>query len=217
MTAGAFQSALARLIVEPAFGRRVRREGAAALRGRPLSAAERQRLLAAAAGAGTDVEAEGEGPEHDVFPNLDQGPALRDLLARLPLTFTLLDVATSRRELAAFWAGRAATSFYLLEQAIAFCDHLLARADDLPVPYLVEIVAYERARLALQRERTDGTEAPLEWVEFEHDPLSLIGEIAAGRIPKRAGRRRCFLIGRRIGAEPEWRLTDPLDRMFAVG
>lgn len=209
MTVGAFQTALARILVEPAFERRVREEGAAALRGRPLSVAERERLLAVAA----DGSDSADDPEDDANASLDRGPALRDLLGRLPLTFTLLDLVTSRRELAAFWGGRVPPGFYHLEQAIAFCDHLLARRDEIAVPYLAEIVAYERARLELLREPPDGGDAPLEWVEFEHDPLFLIGELAAGRIPERPGRRRCFLVGRRIGPEAEWRLADPIERM----
>ncbi|HUO86708.1 MAG TPA: hypothetical protein VM617_04895 [Thermoanaerobaculia bacterium] len=200
MTAAAFQSALARLIVDPAFRERVREEGAPALRGRPLDPGERARLLAAAGDPGMAVTA-----------TLHRGFRLSKLLGRLPLTFTLLDAATSQRELGAFWAARTPTSLYYLEEAIAFCDHLLARADHLDVPYLAEIVGYERAGLELQRARPDGADPPLEWVEFEHDPLPLIGEVAAGRIPANADRRRCFLIGRRIGDEAEWRLADPID------
>lgn len=206
MTVAAFQSALARLIVDPAFRDRVRREGAPALRGRPLAPGERSRLLAAAGDPGMAVTA-----------TLHRGFRLSKLLGRLPLTFTLLDAATSQRELEAFWAARPPTSLYYLEEAIAFCDHLLERADDLDVPYLAEIVGYERAGLELQRARPDGTEPPLEWVEFEHDPLTLIGEVAAGRIPARAERRRCYLIGRRIGDEAEWRLADPIEQMVAAG
>ncbi|HEX6203239.1 MAG TPA: hypothetical protein VF100_09570 [Thermoanaerobaculia bacterium] len=199
MTAAAFQSVLARLIVDPDFRRRVRREGAAALRGRPLTDRERDRLLAAAADPGMEVTA-----------TLHRGFRLSKLLGRLPLTFTLLDPATSRRELDAFWAARPPAGFYYLDEAIAFCDHLIGRAEALGVPYLGEIAAYERAGLELQRPRPAGEEAPLQWVEMAHDPLPLIAALADGRVPPAAPPRRCFLVGRRIGDDTEWRLAEPI-------
>lgn len=199
MTAAAFQSVLARLIVDADFRRRVRRDGAAALRGRPLSDRERDRLLAGAADPGMEVTA-----------TLPRGCRPSKLLGRLPLTFTLLDPATSRRELAAFWAARPPAGFDDLDEAIAFCDHLIGRAEELRVPYLCELAAYERAGLELQRPRPAGEEAPLQWVELVHDPLPLIAALADGRVPPAVAPRRCFLVGRRIGDETEWRLAEPI-------
>ena len=197
MTAAAFQNAVARLIVDEPFRARVRAEGEVALPGRALTAAERRRLLAAAADPGMEITA-----------TLHRGFRLSKLLGRLPLTFELLDPAVSRRELDAFWAERPPKSFYYIEEAIAFSDYLARHAERLAIPYLAEVVAFERAGLELQRARPDGSPPPPQRVAFEHDPTPLIEAIAAGKVPESLPRRPCELVGRRVGGDTEWTLTE---------
>jgi hypothetical protein len=205
VTAAAFQSALARLIVEPPFRERVRSAGAAALP-RGLAARERRRLLAVASDPGLDITC-----------TLHRGFRLAKLLAQLPLTFTVLDADTSRREVELFWSRRPPASFYFLEEAVAFCAHLLARPAALPLPYLAEVAAYEKAGLELERALPPGTEVSPRRVEFRHDPLALLDELAQGRVPARVAPRHCFLVGRRRGAAVEWRLAEAAAAPPATG
>lgn len=145
MSLPAFQTALARLIVDSDFRRAVRQQGAAALASE-LTGRERQRLLTVASDPGLEITR-----------TLHKGFRLGKLLAQLPLTCTLLGEEILAREIDAFWQQRLPVSFYYLEEAIAFCDHLLGRARaELDLPYIEEIVAYERAGLELQRARPGG-------------------------------------------------------------
>jgi len=198
MTAAAFQSGLAKLIVDPCFRERVADEGDAALPS-GLDDLERRRLLAVAADPGLAITAK-----------LHRGFRLGKLLTLLPLSFALIDRGTAAGELELFWRRRPPAGFYFLEEAVAFCDHLLARLEqgDLEAPLLAEIAAYERAALELQRARPEGEETPEQRVSFEHDPLPLIADLAAGRAPAPIP-RRCQLVGRRTPeAEIEWRLVE---------
>ncbi len=197
MSAAAFQSALSRLIAEADFAAAVVAEGEAALPA-GLRGVERRRLLAVAGDPGLGITR-----------TLHQGFRLSKLLNLLPLTFTLLGRDVARREVARFWRRRPSMGFYFLEEAVAFCEHLLERwAEDGEVPadagpaapYLVEIVDYERAGLELQRARPAGAAMPPQWVEFRHDPLPLLAELAQGRVPAETAERPCAMVGRRVPA-----------------
>lgn len=196
MSAPVFQSALARLIVDPDFRDAVRAQRETALPG-PLTALERERLLAVSVDAGLDITR-----------TLHKGFRLGKLLTHLPLTRVLLDRETLAREVGEFWRRRPPVSFYFLEEALAFCDYLLERrrAGDLEVRYLDEITAYERAALELQRARPDGSPPPPQTVDFHHDPLPLIAALARGEVPAAAAARRCQLVGTRDDGRLAWHL-----------
>ncbi|MFY9821329.1 MAG: hypothetical protein WAM82_08100 [Thermoanaerobaculia bacterium] len=197
MSAPAFQSALARLIVDPDFRDDVRERREVALVA-DLTARERERLLAVSVDRGLDITR-----------TLHKGFRLGKLLTYLPLTRILLDRDTLAREVGEFWRRRPPVSFYFLEEALAFCDYLLerVRTGDVEACYLEEITAYERAALELQRTRPDGSAPPPQAVEFRHDPLPLIAALAHGEVPAAAAERHCWLLGTREDGRLEWSLA----------
>lgn len=197
MSAAVFQSALSRLICEADFAAEVVARGESVLPPE-LTGVERRRLVAVAGDPGLRVTR-----------TLHQGFRLSKLLNLLPLTFTLLGRDVARREVAAFWRRRPSMGFYFLEEAVAFCEHLLEGWAEAGVPdagpatpYLVEVVDYERAGLELQRARPAGEAVPPQWVEFRHDPLPLLAELGRGRVPAEAEERHCAMLGRRVPAAP---------------
>src|SRR5687768_16035416 len=131
----AFQTELARLITSPQFRKTVREVGTKAL-SEVLMCLERRRLLAVANSSGLEVAW-----------SLHKGFRLHKLLSRLPLTCALIDNEILAREIGSFCEQTPPTSFYFTTEAIAFCDHLLVRAIELGVPYMEEVVAFERATL----------------------------------------------------------------------
>jgi hypothetical protein len=175
MTALAFQTALARLIVEPDFRDAVRAEGAVALPG-PLTPLEASRLATIAGDRGLDMNR-----------TLHKGFRLGKLRALLPLTCSLLTPARLAREVAAFWQANPPSSFSFLPEALEFCAFLERRA--LRSVYLAEVLAYERATLELEQAQL-GPAAP-QSVRFRHDPVQLLGTLAAGRRPRRVAERPC--------------------------
>lgn len=194
MSLAAFQSVLARLILEPEFRDRVREGEAAALQGE-LTDGERERLRRIAADPGLDVNR-----------TLHKGFRLGKLRALLPLTCSLLGSRALTREVAAFWAERPPSGFYFLPEALEFCDFLAARR--VRRKYLPEIVAFERAALELQRARFD--EPPPQLVHFEHDPAALLAAVAGGRRPRGIPARRCLAVAQRdASGAVQWRIAEP--------
>lgn len=198
MTHRAFQAALARLATEAGLRERARSEGDAAF-GPDLTALERRRLQAVAADRGLDVTI-----------TLIKSFRLGKLLTLLPLTRTLLGDKRLAREVALFWRSCPPTSFYLVEEAFAFCDHLEERRRlGLRVGYLEEVVAYERAMLALRRVRPNGTRPPSRQVRFRHDPRQLLAPLSRGERPRRIPKRSCMLSGALTAdGSVEWRVVD---------
>jgi len=193
MTALAFQTALARLIVEPEFRDAVRAEGTAALPG-PLTPREASRLATIAGDRGLDMNR-----------TLHKGFRLGKLRALLPLTCSLLAPARLAREVAAFWGANPPSSFSFLPEALEFCAFLEQRP--LRSVYLAEVLAYERATLELERARLGP--APPQSVRFRHDPVRLLGTLAAGRRPRSVPERPCLLLGSKEGDAPtRWTLVD---------
>ncbi|HEX8502975.1 MAG TPA: hypothetical protein VF659_20495 [Pyrinomonadaceae bacterium] len=198
VTQVAFQSALARLVTDLDFRADVRGRGRAALP-EGVSEVESERLLAAAGDRGLDAAR-----------TIYKGFRLSKLLLTLPLTNTLLGPERMTAEVSAFWEGRPPVSFYYVEEALAFCEHLLGRAGAGPrVPYLREVVCYERASLVLERARLAGERAGEQRVEFRHDPAALLSTLAAGRRPRKVPAARCVIAGRlsRRGAV-SWRVVE---------
>ncbi len=193
MSLATFQTALARLIMEPDFRDRVRTGGDAAPSG-DLDDIERARLRGIAADPGLDVNR-----------TLHKGFRLGKLRALLPLTCRLLGSRALMREVAAFWSERPPSGFYFLPEALEFCDFLATRR--LRGRYVREVVAFERATLELQRARFDAP--PPQEVHFDHDPSALLGAVASGRRPRAIPRRPCVAVARRDeGGEVHWQITE---------
>jgi len=170
MSALAFQTALARLIVQPDFRDAVRRDGAAALPG-PLTALEASRLATIAHDRGLDMNR-----------TLHKGFRLGKLRALLPLTCALLTPTRLAREVAAFWQANPPASFSFLPEALEFGAFL------------------ERARVG---------PAPPQSVRFRHDPVRLLGTLAAGRRSHSVPPRPCLLLCSKDGDAPlRWTLVD---------
>lgn len=192
MTQAAFQSTLARLVTDRAFRDRVKAGGATALSGAELSDTERHQLSAVAGERGLEVTA-----------TLITSFRVGKIILLLPFTRRVLGEDRLIREMRAFWATHPPVSFYQLEEAIAFCDHLLRRLrSGWRVTYLREVVAYERARLELIRVRPPGEGPPPQTVAFEHDPAQLLTCLAAGRRPRGIRPLACELIIS-VGADGE--------------
>lgn len=195
MSAAVFQSALARLVVDPDFRDGVRGRGAEALPD-DLSDLERERLLAVAVDPGLDITL-----------TLHKGFRLAKLLAWIPLTCVVLGRESRTREVAEFWKRRLPVSFYYLEEAVAFCDYLLERVGEgLDIPYLEEVAAYERASLELRRARPAGEAVVPQRVDFRHDPEVLLEALARGEALADLPEMPCRLIGRRVEGGVEWSL-----------
>ncbi len=198
MSAAAFQAVFARLVIDPDFRDDVRARGAAALDG-DLSGLERERLSFVAAEPGMDVTR-----------TLHKGFRLSKLLGQLPLTCAALGKEALAREVAEFWRLNPPVSFYYLAEAVAFCDFVLSRFKDgieAATPFLTEVAAWERAGLELQRPRAAGVVAPLQIVEFTHDPLPLLAALGRGEAVEPI-ERPCLMIGGYEGGKIEWRLAE---------
>jgi len=141
----AFQSALARLVMDPAFRNQVRAEGPRAAGG-TLTPVERRRLAAAAADPGMDA-----------VRIVHKGFRLAKLLSMLPATCAVLGEEGMAREVPAFWLLRPSRGRHYAEEAEAFCAYLEMRLRaGLTVPGLAAVIVVERARLR-QRERARTT------------------------------------------------------------
>ena len=197
MSQQAFQAAVARLLLETGF-RDVVRDGTE-IPGDHLTEIERRRLVAIA-----------NDPGLDVTRTLHDGWRLSKVLLMLPMTCLLLGDVRLAAELTSFWRGRVPRSLYFHDEAIAFCDHVLARPRSrLRLTYLDEVVAFERALLELQRPWAGGPPAP-QRVVFRHEPQALLGALAEGRRPRGVPEELCVLVGTSPApGQVEWRLAVP--------
>ena len=192
MSLQAFQSAMLRLIVDPAFRDAVRADGTDQCAG--LSALESARLRRIA-----------EDPGLDINRTLHKGFRMGKLRTLLPLTCTLLGPKRLAREVAAFWQRQPPAGFSFLPEALEFIAFLRSRR--LRVRYLGEVLAYEHASLELERARIGA--APAQRVVFEHDPATLLSTLARGRRPRGVPQRRCIAIGARDGRQHvRWALVE---------
>jgi hypothetical protein len=190
MTQVRFQRVLGRLVTDRDFRARLSRGAAVPRRG--LSATERRRLAAIAAAPGLALTA-----------RLIDSFRLGKLITLLPLTRALLGPVRFAREAEAYCAKAPPVSFYLADEALAFCDHLSAACRR---PYLAEVAGYERAMIELKRPRPDGAARPSQRVVFDHDPAVLLPLLAGGERPRAVPRRRHVAIGF-LGADGvDWRI-----------
>lgn len=200
MSLPAFQSALTRLIMDPAFRDAVRTRGGTHA-GSDLTALEASRLRRIAADPGLDTNR-----------TLHKGFRMGKLRTLLPLTCTLLGPKRLAREVGAFWQRQPPAGFSFLPEALEFVAFLRARR--LRVRYLDEVLAYEHATLELERARTGAP--PPQRVVFEHDPAMLLSTLANGRRPRAVSRRPCIAIGGRDRRQQvQWALVER-DEMLAT-
>jgi len=135
----AFQTALARLVIEPDFRDLVASSGPP--NGDALTGLERQRLVECAQDRGMDVTR-----------MLHKGWRLTKLMAMAPLTCVVLGEHLVD-EASSFWREHPPTSLYFLDEAVSFLAHVEAsKLDGVPAEKLNAIIAYERSRLASRRE-----------------------------------------------------------------
>lgn len=198
MTQRAFQAAVARLVVDPAFRDRVRASGTAVLDG-DLTTLEQQRVLSIVDEKGLDATR-----------TLHKSFRLTKLYATLPLTRKLLGPDRLAKEVGSFWEANPSDSHYFVDESIAFCDFLKKRLrSGLRIKHLEEIVTYERANLSLRRARADAELPKPETVRFRHDPITLFEQLAKGKHPRAVPERTCTLIGRLDKkGEVHWRLSE---------
>jgi len=178
-----FQKMLARLVIDPEFRELVRSTGDVSLDAE-LTGLERRRLLALA-----------DDPGVTITKTLHKGFRLGKILSMLPLTCIVLGGKRLGRELNMFWRAYPSRSFYYIEEAVAFCNFLATRPNTMRVAYLGEIVAYERARLELQRPRLGDSSSASQEVSFNHDPQLLLTTLAQRQRPRRIPARPCTLTG----------------------
>jgi hypothetical protein len=198
MTQRAFQAAVARLVVDPAFRDRVRAIGAAALDGE-LTSIEQQRVMSIVDEKGLDATR-----------TLHKSFRLTKLFSTLPLTRQLLGPNRLAKEIGSFWEATPSDSHYFLDESIAFCDFLRKRLrSGLRIKHLEEIVTYERANLNLRRARIEPEVPKPEIVRFRYDPIILFEQLVKGKHPRAVPERACTMIGR-VNQEGEvhWRLSE---------
>ncbi len=179
MTQIRFQELLGRLVTDGKFRERLR--GGAPAPGKHLSRLERQRLRFLASEPGVGLTA-----------RLIESFRLGKLITLLPMTRTLLRPAGFARAAEAYFATTPPVSFYLPEEALAFCDYLRRIRHR---PYLREVVDYEHAMIELKRPRPDGAAPVIARVAFDHDPAMLLPMLARGERPVGVKRRGCIAIG----------------------
>jgi hypothetical protein len=193
VSARGFQTAVARLATDASYRDQIlaSHEGA----GSDLTSRERARILSIASSPGMDVTA-----------TLIASFRLGKLLTLLPLTRVILGdrmVEEAKR----FWATHPPRTFYFLDEALEFCDHLEKIRDDRVSPYLHEVLGYERAMLELRRVRPDGP-PPSQLIRFIHDPGRLLPALARGEVPTEVPERRCTFEGSaEADGEVRWRFV----------
>jgi hypothetical protein len=191
VSAASFQTALARLVVDPAYREAVRAHDERPLGG--LDPIERRRLRAVAAAPGLDMTCK-----------VHQAWRLGKLYTMVPLTCALLGEEGLEQAVHDFWRSRAPRSFYFRDEAIEFCEYLGSGPQ---LPYLDEVLEYELAVLDLRRPFIPCEPARSVTVEFRHDPATLLSTLRAGERPGAIAERPCRLIGSAARDAPiEWKL-----------
>lgn len=183
MSLAAFQSVMTELVTSAAFRASVRARGEAALTDYSLTEKERRRAIRLAADDGVRVTG-----------TLVESFRLAKIVKLAPLTRTLLGEARLAEEARAFWQVHPPRSFYAVDEVIAFCDYLEGRLrDGMWVPYLEDVLALERTMLELRGPHVPGG-AVTRLLQFRHDPVAVLGPLAAGRIPGPVAAVDCALL-----------------------
>lgn len=181
MSLASFQSFLARLATDAAFRERARMNASVVLEADDLTPKERDRLLKLTGDRGLNLTA-----------TLISSYRLGKILSLLPLTRTLLGNRRIGREAKRFWDLHPPTSFYALDEVIAFCDYLADRRHQgLRVPYLSDVLALERAILELRR---PGGSATTQRVDIRYDASELLPALTRGQRPRHVRKRPCALL-----------------------
>ena len=187
MSLVAFQSALARAVLDPSFAEAV--AGGAAVEG--LTPLELRRLAAASAHKGLATTHE-----------LHAGWRLGKVLELLPLTTTVLGDRLAG-ELKSFWAERPPRSLSFQDEAIEFAARLAAAPGD--DPYVGEVAGYEGGRLELLAPGSDEPLPRVREVRFAHEPGELLARLADGEPLDGVPEEPCLVRGTWTGeGEPAW-------------
>jgi hypothetical protein len=160
-----FQRALVELTLTPQKARALRLGDENVLAGFELTDLERDRLEAVVNQRGMSVSC-----------SLSRGNRLEMIFQSFPMTCVLLKPVL--RELVdELWEDIQPANYQLAGEETAFAA-LLSRklaADDLSIPYLEEIFAYEQACMELTRQTRNQTDADAELiVDFRHSPDDLL-------------------------------------------
>lgn len=161
MSLQAFQAALAELVAEGTDG----------TDRRDLSATERRRLAAL---AGT--------PGISTMGMLYKSWRLTKVLSLLPMTLKALGDEQAAALLNQFWRTRRATSLHFVAECLAFANYVRTAKPDHP-DFLVDILAFESARLEMRLEQSQGAVPRPRLVSFTCDPESLFEAIQSGGDP----------------------------------
>lgn len=144
MSLARFQALQARLVVDPGFRDKVVAAEGDLADEPDLTPLERRRLASIARSKGLRISV-----------LVHRGWRLGKLLTLLPRTCSMLGPDRAAAELDTFWRRQLPRSLYFHDEAIAFADHLAEASDDLGLPYLREVVAFERAEVELMRPGTE--------------------------------------------------------------
>lgn len=207
MTVAAFQTVLARLVLDRAFRESFVNQRAAwprALLQHDLSRRELERLSAVASLPGLDV-----------CRKMHVSFRLARLHTGAPRVFELLMRTGHAVELERFLEQRKPTSFYFAAEAAALLRYLTRRlrSGAIRIPYLPDVMAFERALLRLDAARVRGVDLRLR-LRLAHDPLPIFAALEAGKAPPRVRRRPRTLIAKLRGGvlSMAWQTT----RSFAA-
>jgi hypothetical protein len=158
MSLQAYQAALAELVAEGIDG----------TDRRDLSATERCRLSAL---AGT--------PGISTMGMLYRSWRLTKVLSLLPMTLKALGDEQAATLLNQFWRTRRATSLHFVAECLEFANYVRTAKPDHP-DFLVDILAFESARLEMRLEQSQGAAPRARLVSFACDPTSLFEAIQSG-------------------------------------
>ena len=165
MSLAMFQRALVELTLTPQRARALRLGDQSVLAGFELTGLERDRLEGVVHQLGMSVSC-----------SLSRGNRLEVIFQSFPMTCVLLKPIL--RELVdELWIDNQPTNYQLAGEETVFAA-LLSRklaADDLSIPYLEEIFAYELACIELTRQARNQASAEAELiVDFQHSPDDLL-------------------------------------------
>jgi len=158
MTISVFQSCLAELVAGGT---------ASTYHDRVLTYLEKRRLETIASQAGVDV-----------MRTLYFGWRLTKVLSLLPFTAALLGDEALARHLRQFWQENKATSLYFIDECLKFLAFLEKNLND-TLPYLEEVVAFERAKLRLRDDLSQGRIPRRQLVRFRCEPTALLRALSS--------------------------------------
>jgi hypothetical protein len=188
-----FQRAVAALVMDPAFKRRILDGGPEALEGFELTARERNRL--------EGLAAQGRGLE--VGTLFHRSFRLTKIGYTFPRVCELLGGEALSEVLDAYWQEHPDVHEYFFQEARRFGHWLLRRCENAPDTPLEDLTAYE---LALVEVNLGGAEAE-RLVRFRCDPHELLERLASRDQPRQARAGEFWLRVRKSNGEVQISLS----------